>query len=112
LAGHLNDEQWERAKEIPVISVPILKLLAEIGRAEAHSTPESTTPKGQARMGENMSRDAAVARHRQLTADLHNARARQDRLAAKAIEDERSILAEAIWPGSSAPDANHKQVIG
>jgi hypothetical protein len=112
LAGHLSDEGWEKAKSIPHMTVPILRLLAELGRAEAHSTATpSTTPKGSP-MAETLSRPDAERRFRELTSALHDARFRQDRLRAKELADERDRLSQALFPGDGTPDASVKRVLG
>jgi hypothetical protein len=103
LAGHLTDEQWERAKEIPVVTVPILRLLAEMGRAEVHSTPTATSPNrgSSPTMAETLTKADAEKRFRQLTADLHSAMARNDRVAVRTLDAERQLLSEALHPGTT-----------
>jgi hypothetical protein len=112
LAGHLTDEQWERAKEIPLVTVPILRLLAEMGRAEAHNTITPSTPtKGQTMPAETLTKPDAEKRFRQLTSEFHSARARGDHIRARELADERDLLAAALFPGDNRPAEGERKVI-
>ena len=114
LAGHLSDEGWEKAKSIPHMTVPILRLLAELGRAEAHGAPSAsittTNTKGQPMAGETLSRSDAEKKFREATKRGHDLKARGDLMGAREAFAERDRLSEALYPGSTEPDETHKRI--
>jgi hypothetical protein len=112
LHSTLTSEQRERAMDANILSVPVIRFLASVAREATHSTTATTTPTGKTTMSETLLRPAAEKRFRELTAELHNARARQDRLRATELANERDLLAQALYPGTNAPNETQRQVIG
>ena len=113
LHSTLTPEQRERAMDANILSVPVVRFLASVAREATHgTTTSSTSTKGPASMPETLSRPDAEKKFRQLTADLHNARARNDRLAAKELAEERDLLAAALFPGDTkpSPDSRGRQI--
>jgi hypothetical protein len=112
MARHLTPEQRARATADYIDNVSVIRFLAQCGREEAHtSTAVSTTTKGPS-VSETMTKADAEKKFRQLTADMHDARAKGDRLRAKELADERDLLGSALYPGDSGPHTEQKQVIG
>jgi hypothetical protein len=62
-------------------------------------------------MAETLTKAAAEKKFRELTAQLHDARARQDRLRATELANERDLLAQALYPGDNAPTPDQKRTI-
>jgi hypothetical protein len=50
-----------------------------------------------------MTKADAEKKFRKLTANLHNARARNDYIAVRAIDEERQLLSDALHPGDNRP---------
>jgi hypothetical protein len=98
-------EQREQAEAANILSVPVIRFIAQVAREGAHAAPTATTTatKGQPTMAETLSRPDAMKRFRKLTADLHSARARQDRLLANELAAERDALSQALFPGDGSP---------
>ena len=111
LSRHLSAEQQERIRAEGFDILPLFRLIAGFGREEAHSRP-TTTMKGNPMPGEQMTKAAAEKKFNDLTRQIHDALARGDRIAVQELDAERHLLSEALHPGDTAPDANHRQVIG
>ena len=58
-------------------------------------------------MGEQMTRDAADKKFRELTRRGHDLKARGDLIGARDAFAERDRLAEALFPGSTEPTADN-----
>jgi hypothetical protein len=54
-------------------------------------------------VAETMTKADAEKKFRKLTANLHNARARNDYIAVRAIDEERQLLSDALHPGDNRP---------
>lgn len=111
-SNHLTTEQRDRLVAEGFDVLPMIRLAAEFGRSEAHSDPAtSTTTTGKTTMAEQMTKDAAQKRYGELTKKIHDARFRGDHMAVRELDAERTLLGEALYPGSSEPDANHRRTI-
>jgi hypothetical protein len=104
LHSTFTPEQREQAEAANIVSVPVIRFIAQIAREGAHAAPTTTTtPKGPTLMADE-SRPDALKRFRQLTSELHTARARMDHIKAREIGEARDALSLELFPGSSAPD--------
>jgi hypothetical protein len=127
IASHMEPERYQRTMQAlelnwelwPADRADFLKAVSSFGRFVAPQAgdpasltmPASTQSRGQAPMGEQMTRTAADKKFKELTRQLHDARARNDYL--KVREDaERALLSDALHPGSTDPGATHGRVIG
>jgi hypothetical protein len=104
-------EQRERAEAANILSVPVIRFIAQAARENAAPTFHSAVKPGATTKGpppmSDESRPDALKRFRRLTSDLHAARARMDHLKAREIGDERDALSAQLFPGDGAPTADH-----
>jgi hypothetical protein len=111
-ANHLTPEQRDRLIAEGFDVLPLIRLVTGFGREEAHSAPTSlsTTTKGNP-MAETLHRADAQKRFDKLSAAIHEARWRGDHIAVRALDAERALLADALFPGSSEPGPTEKRIV-
>ena len=110
LQNHLTDAQQEAIRAAGFDVIPLFRLIAQFGREEAHG---SFTTKGATQMaGEQLSRDAAKKRFDDLTRQIHDARFKNDHMRVRALDEERSRLADALFPGTTEPQGENRRVVG
>jgi hypothetical protein len=109
LHSTFTPEQREQAEAANILSVPVIRFIAQVAREGAHAAPATTittTNRGSSQMAEQMSRSDAEKKFREATKRGHDLKARGDLLGAREAFAERDRLSEALYPGSSEPTAD------